>query len=207
VKQDNHQCTRCHGHQWRETNRTLWSLQICPNPQGSTLFLHGKLISYDTVADLAVLELATSAGKDFIKYSNQSLSIGSSVIAYGYPAIGGSNITRTEGKIWGTEGENYKFDGTIDHGNSGGGAFDKDGKLVGIPYAVSSDNGVIGYIIPVNTVKEFLAGKTYDIQKHKTAPEQAFLTYIKIFKNSFKTRMLWRQNTSAFQILPMLDFS
>jgi hypothetical protein len=165
--------------------------EVCksvPTHKDPLCFSTAKLISYDTVADLAVLELATSAGKDFIKYSNQSLSIGSSVIAYGYPAIGGSNITRTEGKIWGTEGENYKFDGTIDHGNSGGGAFDKDGKLVGIPYAVSSDNGVIGYIIPVNTVKEFLAGKTYDIQKHKTAPEQAFLTYIKNIQKLFQNK-------------------
>jgi hypothetical protein len=59
--------------------------EVCksvPTHKDPLCFSTAKLISYDTVADLAVLELATSAGKDFIKYSNQSLSIGSSVIAY-----------------------------------------------------------------------------------------------------------------------------
>ncbi len=50
------------------------------------------------------------------------------------------------------DNKKYKFDGTIDHGNSGGGAFGSDGKLIGIPYAVKSDNGMIGYIIPISIV-------------------------------------------------------
>lgn len=33
----------------------------------------------------------------------------------------------------------YKIDGSIDHGNSGGGAFNNSGELVGIPTAVASD--------------------------------------------------------------------
>ena len=107
---------------------------------------------------------------------------------YGYPDIGGSNITRTEGKIGGTEGDNYKFDGTIDHGNSGGGAFDKDGKLVGIPYAVRSDNGMIGYIIPTTNVKDFLASKTYNIEKYASGDTKKFNTYIKNVELPFKNQ-------------------
>lgn len=150
-------------------------------------FSVAKLISYDTVADLALLELTVPAGKDVVTYSPQSLSIGSKVITYGYPAIGGTNVTRTEGKIGGTEGENYKFDGTIDRGNSWGGAFDQDGKLVGIPYAVSSDNGVIGYIIPVSTIRDFLAGKTYDIQKYSSSLDKAFASYISNIQKLFQS--------------------
>jgi hypothetical protein len=77
------------------------------------------------------------------------------------------------------ENDTYKFDGTIDNGNSGGGAFDSSGKLIGIPYAVRSENGMIGYIIPLTTVNDFLAGKTDNIEKYNTAVPTTFITYIK----------------------------
>jgi len=54
----------------------------------------------------------------------------------------------------------YKIDGRIDHGNSGGGAFDNSGSLVGIPTAVASDNSSIGYMIPITRIRDFLAQKT-----------------------------------------------
>ncbi len=82
-----------------------------------------RLIAYDTVADLAILELShTNSLSPFILASTK-IAIGSYVSMYGYPAIGGETITRTEGKIAGYEQTMYKIDGRIDHGNSGGGAF------------------------------------------------------------------------------------
>lgn len=62
---------------------------------------------------------------------------------YGYPGIGGETITRTDGKIAGYEQLMYKIDGSIDHGNSGGGAFNNSGELIGMPTAVASDNASI----------------------------------------------------------------
>jgi hypothetical protein len=81
----------------------------------------------------------------------------------------------------------YKFDGTIDRGNSGGGAFGSDGKLVGMPYAVKSNNGSIGYIIPISRIIDFLAGKTDNIEKYTTKTNTNFPLYIKsvglLYKN------------------------
>jgi serine protease Do len=59
----------------------------------------------------------------------------------GYPGIGGRTITFTTGVFSGWTGENYrssgtnwiKTDGKITSGNSGGGAFDEQGNLVGVP--------------------------------------------------------------------------
>jgi|GEM_PF-2487695 len=155
-----------------------------------TCFSTAKLVSYDTITDLAVLELPSSI-KDISPVTltdTKDASVASSVVVYGYPAIGGYTITRTEGKIGGSDGDKYKFDGTIDHGNSGGGAFDANGKLMGIPYAVKSDNGMIGYIIPASLVKKFLLGKTDNIQTYTEKTESNFVSYIKgieaLYKNT-----------------------
>lgn len=59
----------------------------------------------------------------------------------GYPGIGGRTITFTSGIFSGWTGENYrasgtnwlKTDGKITTGNSGGGAFDEQGNLIGVP--------------------------------------------------------------------------
>lgn len=144
-------------------------------------FSGAKLIAYDIVADLAVLELTTPKvlKKNIVFSDKRSLSIWSNVIVYGYPDIWGNTITRTEWKIGWLESDVYKFDGTIDHGNSGWGAFDTDGKLIGIPYAMKSDNGMIGYIIPVSKVRDFLAGKTYNYEKYIGLEVTDFLSYIK----------------------------
>ena len=98
--------------------------EICASEQAKkdpVCFSTAKLISYDTVADLALLEIENpSLNLPVPAFSDKDMSIGSSVIVYGYPDIGGSTITRTEGKIGGNTDNAYKFDGTIDHGNSGG---------------------------------------------------------------------------------------
>lgn len=84
-------------------------------------FTTAKLISYDTSADLALLELSSRVTntQPLVISSTKNLSMGTNVVVYGYPAIGGYSITRTEGKIGGNDNVRYKFDGTIDHGNSG----------------------------------------------------------------------------------------
>jgi len=44
----------------------------------------------------------------------------------------------------------------IDHGNSGGGAFNKKGELIGIPNSAQVDTDTLAYIIPYDSVKAFL---------------------------------------------------
>lgn len=79
-------------------------------------------------------------------------TVGDSVTVFGYPASGnalGISETVTQGTIAGIlPGPIYKFDGAIDHGNSGGLAvLDKDSCVLGIP--TLGDSGLtagIGYI-------------------------------------------------------------
>jgi hypothetical protein len=78
--------------------------------------------------------------------------VGDSVTVFGYPSSGnllGISETVTKGTIAGIlAGPIYKFDGAIDHGNSGGLAvLDKDSCVLGIP--TLGDSGLtagIGYI-------------------------------------------------------------
>jgi hypothetical protein len=167
-----------------------WYYEICRSEKSKKVpvcFTTAKLLTYDTIADIAMLELATPvSNKGVVFSSTDTISIGSSVIVYGYPSIGWLSITRTEWKMWGTDGLSYKFDGTIDHGNSGGGAFATDGKLIGMPYAVKSDNGTIGYIIPLSRIKDFLWGKTDNIERYTTKWDATFASYIKSIQASYK---------------------
>lgn len=55
-----------------------------------------RLIAYDTVADLAILELPKTTSLIPFSLSTSKLAIGSYVSMYGYPRIGGTTITRTE---------------------------------------------------------------------------------------------------------------
>lgn len=142
-------------------------------------FSTAKLISYDLVADIALLEISPSSKLTPVELSKKKTSdIGSSVIIYGYPSIGGSTITRAEGKLAGFAGGVYKIDATIDHGSSEGGAFDADGKMVGMPYRMASDTTVIGYMIPSSMLVTYLAGKSESMEKAKTVKDTKFEAYI-----------------------------
>ena len=97
---------------------------------------------------------------------------------YGYPGIGGETITRTEWKIAGYEQTMYKIDGSIDHWNSGGGAFNSSGELLGIPTAVASDNASIGYMIPVKRILEFLNKKTNNYEIYTINKNRSFIKFL-----------------------------
>lgn len=55
-----------------------------------------RLIAYDVVADLAILELEQTTTLIPFVLSHNKIAIGSYVSMYGYPGIGGETITRTE---------------------------------------------------------------------------------------------------------------
>jgi serine protease Do len=79
--------------------------------------------------------VASPVGNPFDMVLGEQLTIA------GYPGIGGRTITFTTGVFSGWTAENYrssgtnwiKTDGKISSGNSGGGAFDQQGNLVGVP--------------------------------------------------------------------------
>ncbi len=138
-----------------------------------------RLIAYDSVADLAILEFSHTQSLTPFTFASSKIAIGSYVSMYGYPGIGGETITRTEGKIAGYEQTMYKIDWSIDHGNSGGGAFNNSWELLGIPTAVASDNASIGYMIPVKRIIEFLGKKTSNYEIFTGSRNPSFINFLK----------------------------
>ncbi len=82
---------------------------------------------------------------------SDAVEIGDSLRILGYPGIGGATVTFTNGVVSGFASQTgigerswIKTDATIAGGNSGGAAFDLNGRLVGIPtQAAASDTGEI----------------------------------------------------------------
>ena len=137
-----------------------------------------QLVAYDIVADLAILELPHTDSLVPFTLASSKIALGSYVSMYGYPAIGGETITRTEWKIAGYEQSMYKIDGSIDHGNSWGGAFNNSGELVGIPTAVAADNASIGYMIPIQRIQSFLAKKTNNYEPYYPTTDRLFSHFL-----------------------------
>ncbi|HEX7039319.1 MAG TPA: trypsin-like peptidase domain-containing protein [Trueperaceae bacterium] len=116
-------------------------------------YFWARYVAGDPTYDLAVLKIVEwydeePIGDDvvfpyvLVGDSNQLIP-GDSITIVGYPGISGSTITFTAGLMSGWVGEDFesggkqwiKTDAKIAHGNSGGGAFDVNGYLIGVPTA------------------------------------------------------------------------
>jgi len=113
-------------------------------------------------ADVAVLKLRnpsnTSLTSVSISQSNSSsIKLGEILTTYGYPAKFGTKITYTSGDFSGVDGNYLKTTAIIEHGNSGGGAYLKNGAFIGIPTAVVKGSlNSLGYLLSVNKVNSWL---------------------------------------------------
>ena len=135
---------------------------------------NAQVLKRDTSKDLAVLKVARNA--DGTVATNVSLNAvpmgdsdklyaGDTVYICGYPAVGGYNVTLTQGLVSGFEAGRtlIKTDAEISPGSSGGKAVTENGLLIGIPTFVQAQPltaGKIGYLIPVNEVQRFLQSYT-----------------------------------------------
>ncbi len=99
-----------------------------------------SVVAIDVEADLAILKI-TPIG-NFTRVMKpvpvaSTVTIGDDLIAVGFPGIGGESVTVTKGEVAGFTnyfGVRYiKTSVSISGGNSGGGAFNKEGQLVGVP--------------------------------------------------------------------------
>lgn len=123
-----------------------------------------KLIGKDAKTDLAVLKIDE---KDLpvAEFGNSSdLKVGEPVLAIGNP-LGELGGTVTDGIISALDREIdigdermtlLQTNASVNPGNSGGGLFDSDGKLIGIVNAKNSGTGIegLGFAIPIDTAKE-----------------------------------------------------
>ncbi len=145
------------------------------NEQGCTVYDYGEYgieceyVGGSACADLAIIKTPT----EDIRAINQDIaeiefaegySVGQTAIAIGNP--NGEGISVTKGivsvdnefiqlAVDGTTREyrSIRIDTALYGGNSGGGLFDADGKLIGITNAGNSDDQNINYAIPLNIVK------------------------------------------------------
>ena len=129
---------------------------------------NATLVGCDADSDLAVLRISAEDGENFV-YAEQGCSadlvVGERVVAIGNP-LGRLGGTVTDGIISATERTIQMSDGVsmtllqtnaaINSGNSGGGLFNLDGKLIGIVNAKYAAEGVEGlaFAIPIDTAYE-----------------------------------------------------
>ncbi|MCK5320613.1 trypsin-like peptidase domain-containing protein [Candidatus Parcubacteria bacterium] len=115
-------------------------------------------------ADVAILKLRNPYSRNLtainIAGSNSNnLSLGDQITTYGYPGKFGTKITYTSGDFSGVDGNYLKTTAIIEYGNSGGGAYLKNGTFIGIPSAVmKGDLNSMGYILSVNKINSWLNG-------------------------------------------------
>lgn len=101
---------------------------------------------------------------DIWSSNSNTLKFGDKVEVIGYPSIGGSTITYTSGDFSGfgsyLDGtQNYiKSTAILEHGNSGGAAYDPNGQFIGIPtMVVTGSLNSMSYILSVNSIKSWLS--------------------------------------------------
>ncbi len=109
----------------------------------------GTVVEINHGLDLAVLRLldpstrrplnAGARGHRPLDIWTTKLEFGEPIFVLGWPGAGGCTITVTRGIYSGMElGDEfdfYKTDATVNHGNSGGAAFDAAGHFIGVPTA------------------------------------------------------------------------
>ena len=142
-------------HVANETCKTI-SVQLY---DGSTY--EGQYIYGDELADLAVIKI-DKTNCDYAVFGDSSaLTYGDAVIAIGNPLGYGLSVTTgvvsrpSESVTMGNATMTLlRTDAAVNSGNSGGGLFDLNGKLIGIVNAKIAANSVddIGYAIPSATV-------------------------------------------------------
>lgn len=79
---------------------------------------------------------------------SDKITLGENVLALGYP-LGEDKLKRTSGIISGIQDSSIQTDTPINPGNSGGPLINKEGKIIGVNYAIQNNANNIGYSIPI----------------------------------------------------------
>ena len=121
-----------------------------------------KVVGTDPKSDLALLKIDGNKQFAYVEFANQQPRVGDWVIAVGNPfGLGGTvtaGIVSASGReIGASPYDDYlQIDAPINKGNSGGPAFNMDGKVIGVNSAIVSPSGGsvgIGFDIPADTAK------------------------------------------------------
>lgn len=134
-----------------------------------------EVVLLDRPRDLALLRVIDAGGRRSagVNLNFASLELGDEkklellddLVVIGFPEKGGSSPTLSVGVVEGIDlkGGWIKTDARLLHGNSGGAAVNREGKLIGIATKVVADEtetsvrlGMIGYLRSVNLVRQML---------------------------------------------------
>ena len=187
-----------------------------------------KRISTDSSfnGDMAILKIRNTGNKkftaiDILQSNSDNLKSGDYILPFGYPLEEdfGATITFTEGpysgrgttitisnKAYDVKGF-FKTTATIDHGNSGGGAYQKKtGLFMGMP---TLGVNKINYILSVNQIKKWLnsLSSSYDVTKNNFSTLKNYysqsadikdidLSVIKILDSSDNTNLIDKDNSN-----------
>lgn len=124
-----------------------------------------KLIGSDSRTDIALLKIIKDGDYPIVEFANKPARVGDWVLAVGNPfGLGGTvtaGIVSARGRDIGSGPYDYlQIDAAVNRGNSGGPAFNLDGKVVGVNTAIFSPSGGnvgIAFAIPAELTQDVVA--------------------------------------------------
>jgi serine protease Do len=125
-----------------------------------------RIIGTDPNTDLALIKVDGASSFAYVNFEDHAPRVGDWVVAVGNPfELGGTvtaGIVSAQGRDIGSGPyDNYiQIDAPINKGNSGGPAFDMNGKVIGVNTAIYSPSGGsvgIGFDVPAQTAKAVIA--------------------------------------------------
>ena len=144
-----------------------YSNQIYVQPNQSARRIPARVEAISPSIDLAILRLDDDSffdNRGALSLADELPRVKDAVNVYGYPT-GGTELSVTQGIVsrieftdyyYQTSGLRIQVDAALNFGNSGGPAV-HDGKLVGLVFSLIQNAQNIGYLIPVDEIKLFLA--------------------------------------------------
>jgi S1-C subfamily serine protease len=144
-----------------------YASQIYVQPNQSAHRIHARIEALTPSMDLAVLKLEDESFFDkrgSLPFAEELPTVKDTVNVYGYPT-GGTELSVTQGIVsriefteyyYQTSGLRIQVDAALNFGNSGGPAV-TNGKLVGLVFSLIQNAHNIGYLIPVEEIRLFLA--------------------------------------------------
>jgi S1-C subfamily serine protease len=144
-----------------------YASQIYVQPNQSAERIPAHVVAMTPSMDLAVLKLEDESffdNRGSLPFAEELPRVKDAVSVYGYPT-GGSELSVTQGIVSRIEFADYYYQGSglriqvdaaLNFGNSGGPAV-TNGKLVGLVFSLIQNAQNIGYLIPVEEIKLFLA--------------------------------------------------
>jgi serine protease Do len=125
-----------------------------------------RVVGTDPKTDLALIKVDGKSSFAYVNFEDHAPRVGDWVVAVGNPfELGGTvtaGIVSAQGRDIGSGPyDNYiQIDAPINKGNSGGPAFDINGKVIGVNTAIYSPSGGsvgIGFDVPAQTAKAVIA--------------------------------------------------